>query len=92
MQTLVVALFRKPVLGRRPIGFFQTLVRTLSRWNSSVCKSWEKRILDGGIFSVAPGRSPTDTAWRQTVRGDLAFSRREHVLSLLADLKQCYEH
>eukprot|EP00959_Pyramimonas_sp_CCMP1952_P286223 5985320-Pyramimonas_sp.AAC.1 len=61
MQTLVVALFRKPVVGRRPIGFFQTLVRALSRWNTDVCKSWEKSISDGGIFSMAPGRSPTDT-------------------------------
>ena len=40
---------------------------------------------------MAPGRSPADAVWRQTARGDLAVSLDEHVLSWLADLKQCYE-
>eukprot|EP00959_Pyramimonas_sp_CCMP1952_P469090 9494342-Pyramimonas_sp.AAC.1 len=38
------------------------------------------------------GRSPVDAVWRQQVRGDLATSEQKHVLSLLADLTQCYEH
>eukprot|EP00959_Pyramimonas_sp_CCMP1952_P368635 7721721-Pyramimonas_sp.AAC.1 len=41
---------------------------------------------------MAPSRSPADTVWRQSLRGDLAVGDNKHVLSLLGDLKQCYEH
>eukprot|EP00959_Pyramimonas_sp_CCMP1952_P340666 7135103-Pyramimonas_sp.AAC.1 len=78
MRKLVLALFRKPVSGRRPIWFFQSAVRLVSRWHSRDCERWEHKLKDWGVFSMRAGRSPVDTAWRQQVRGDLATAERKH--------------
>eukprot|EP00959_Pyramimonas_sp_CCMP1952_P301174 6301386-Pyramimonas_sp.AAC.1 len=41
---------------------------------------------------MAPGRSAVDAVWRQQIRGDLAVANRQEALTVLRDLKQCYEH
>eukprot|EP00959_Pyramimonas_sp_CCMP1952_P020430 430997-Pyramimonas_sp.AAC.1 len=91
MRKLVLALFRKPVSGRRPTGFFQSTVWMVPRWHSLDCKRWEHKLKVWGVFSMRSGRSPVGAVWGQQVRGDLAASERKRVLIMLADLAQCYE-
>eukprot|EP00959_Pyramimonas_sp_CCMP1952_P338799 7095114-Pyramimonas_sp.AAC.1 len=63
-----------------------------SQWHSRRRKEWEKKVSDQGVFSMAPGRSAVDAVWRQQIRGDLAVANRQESLTVLGDLKQCYEH
>ncbi|CAK0794176.1 unnamed protein product, partial [Prorocentrum cordatum] len=92
LKELIVALFRKTTGGRRPIGFFKSFSRIYSRSLSHHCREWERNSAKSKHFNMAPHRHTTDSVWRAVVRGDIADHSGKFVATLLADLKQCYEH
>ena len=43
-------------------------------------------------FGAAPGRAASDAVWRQAMRAEAGKGRGQEVVTLLMDLKKCYDH
>eukprot|EP00959_Pyramimonas_sp_CCMP1952_P133080 2782197-Pyramimonas_sp.AAC.1 len=91
-QYVSMQLFRKPKRGRRPIGFFISVERLHGRTLAYEAKQRERTLGSLPQFSMASGRGPLDAVWRQSARGENLSQSGYHLLSVLWDLKQFYEH
>ena len=93
LQMLLVQLIPKiKSVGTRPIGFLQSFLRVFGRLLSGAAKKWDQQQEEQACWSMAAGRSTVDAVWRQAFLAERAAASSRHVLSLLWDLKEAYEH
>ena len=92
LQDLIVPLIPKPEGGLRPIGTFRTMFRLHSRCRRAAYQMWERRWAQHPAFNAAGRVSTLDGVWRQSARAEAGKVANMSLLTLLCDLRKCYEH
>lgn len=92
LQSLLIALIRKPTGGRRPVAHFRAWFRVWQRARKSQVQEWERTHGAAPEFNTGSRQCTPDAVWRATLIAETATTLLRHLAVVLWDLRRCFDH